>query len=621
VRNLTARRARRLDALIPGACLGALAGLLLWTRLTGLADSFWRDEIISVVHYSSHGPHGIWLGHYEPNDHVLFNFLAWATTSVVGHSEVDYRLWSMVPAIAAVVLIGVWLWRSWSRWLAVAFTALAVTSPMALDLGKQARGYGLGFLAGAVLLVSAVSLARGGGRRSLAALGAAGLVGSWTLTGFVIAYAGEAASLMASRRLRRGIAAVTVLVAAGTVAFYGPLLGAIFNSTNDFKSAGQPLRWDAFLLGPPDQLFGPTIHELLHIQSTTVSRLLCLGLAAAGGAQLWRAGERLVLLALAGPLVFTEVALTVSRVYVNPRFVSFLLFHLLLLVALGAVALAHAGASLVRARSPVLIAALALLALLAVRVVQLNDHWIAVPFENFKQVAQMVHRAGLRDAVTDSLKPLDLQYYLGARHVRVLPPEQLETLFCQDRRPLAYVDHLVSAEVKYAGNPVRPMPVSVSCLRARGARLVSVPERKHFLPVNVWLLCAPAVAVVAAACGGSSSPAVSAVQLTLTSAPKALVTACGAHKPYAQYAARQPIAVAGTVTPNPGGNWHAKLKLKRCAGSEFREFSKSRATTGTNGSFGATLGTLPAGYYVLRAEVTTLSGRIRSGKMYFHVAS
>jgi hypothetical protein len=75
------------------------------------------------------------------------------------------------------------------------------------------------------------------------------------------------------------------------------------------------------------------------------------------------------------------------------------------------------------------------------------------------------------------------------------------------------------------------------------------------------------------------------------------------------------------VTPNPSGNWHAKLKLKRCAGSEFREFSKSRATTGTNGSFGATLGTLAAGYYVLRAEVTTSSGRIRSGKMYFHVAS
>jgi hypothetical protein len=304
---------------------------------------------------------------------------------------------------------------------------------------------------------------------------------------------------------------------------------------------------------------------------------------------------------------------------VHPRFVSFLLFHLVLLVALGLVALARAAARIARARLPVIVVASALLAVLAVRVVQLNDDWNAVPFENFKQVAEVVHGAGLRDAVTDSLKPLDLQYYLGAEHVRVLPPEQLEALFCRDRQPLAYVDHLASAEVKYAGDPVRPMPISVGCLRARGARLVSVPERKRGLPVNVWLLCAPAVVVAVGGCGGSSAAA-TAVQLTLSSAPKATATACGAHKSYAQYAAREPIAVAGTVTPDPSGNWHAKVKLKRCTGSEFRTFSKLRATSGARGLFGAALGQLPAGYYVLRAEVTTAAGRTRSAKVYLHVA-
>jgi hypothetical protein len=611
--------ARRVESrVLPAALLGALAVVLVFTRLSGLGVSFWRDEILSIVHYSSGGPHSIWLGHYEPNDHVLFNFLSWATTSAVGHSEVDYRLWSVGPSIGAVVLVSGWLWQTWSRWLAVAFAGLAVTSPVALELGNQARGYGLGFLAGALLLISAASIARGGGRRWFAGLAAAGLLGTWTLTGFLIAYAGQAGSLIPDRRARRGVVVASVVVLAGTLVFYAPLLGAILGSTGDFKPAGQPLRWDALVFGPGDQLLAPTSRLLLHVHSAAGYQLIFLGLAVGGGVGLWRAGERFVLLALAGPLVFTELALTILAVSVNPRFVSFLLFHCLLLLALGVLALGRVAARAVRARSPVIVVASALLAVMVVRVVQLNDYWNRVPLENFKRVAQVVHRAGFSDATTDSLKPLDLRFYLGKGHVRVLPPEQLEALFCGTRQPLAYVDHLASPEIKYAGDPVRPMRVSVSCLRARDATLVTVPERKRGVPVNVWLLCAPALALASAGCGGGH-PA-TAVRLVLTSAPRAVASACGKQKSFLQYPARQQIGAAGTVTPTPSGTWRAKVKVKRCLGTAYNRFIKLRATTGVNGSFGASIGPLPPGYYQVRAEVRTTAGLTDSARIYFHVA-
>ncbi|MHB8659764.1 MAG: hypothetical protein ACYC91_17815 [Solirubrobacteraceae bacterium] len=478
---------------LPLAFVLALGAALLWTRLTGLGVSFWRDEIYSVVHYASRGPGSIWLGHYEPNDHVLFNFLSWATSGLLGRSETVYRLWSVGPAIAGIGVVTWWLRRTWSPWLAVIFAGLAVTSPLHLELAKQARGYGLGFLAGGLLLLSAVSIARGGGPRAYAGLAAAGLIGIWTLTGFLLAFVGQASSLLPSKRARRGTAVVTLLVVAGGLVFYAPLLGAVLGPLSHpgsyFKAAvGSPLGWDAFLLGPPDQFLGPTFRHLLGVHSSIAYEVIGVGLAASGGAGLWRSGERLVLFALAGPLVFTEASLTLLHVSVNPRFVSFLLFHFLVLVALGVIAWGRVAARARGVRWVVPVAGVTLIAVLAVRLVALNEHWDAVPIENFKQVARVVHRAGFADVVTDSVRPRGLRYYLGIGHVQVLSPEHLEALFCHSRQPLAYVDHLAYPEITYAGDPLRPMPVTVSCLRSRGATLISVPEREHGLPVDVWLL-------------------------------------------------------------------------------------------------------------------------------------
>ena len=563
-----------------------------------------------------------------PNDHVLFNLLAWTAAQMFGGSEAVYRIWSVVPGIAAVGLVTWWLWRSWSRWVSVVFCALAVTSPLHLELVKQARGYGLGYLAGALMLVCAVSIAgRGGGRRALAGLALAGLVGTWTLTGFLIAFAGQLGALAPNRRVRRGLLLVGAVVGIGTLAFYAPLLHVFFDPIghkNYFgASTGSPLSWAAFLTGPPDQFLGPTARLLLHVNSTFAFTAVGLVLAALGGVWLWRAGRRPVLLVLAGPPIFTELVLTVLQVNFNPRFVSFLQFHFLLLVAIGGVAGARDLARLARTRVPLILAGVALLAVVATRTVQLNDHWDAMPIENAKLVAQIVRRAGYRSVVTDSLKPWSLRYYLGGRQVHVLPPEQLQSLLCRGGEPLAFVDQLAYAEVMYAGNPVRPMPISDSCLRSRGARLVIVPERNAperygGLPVHVWLLCAPAAALGLVGCGGSHG--LPAIKVKVTPAPRTAASACGKLKNYWQYAAGQRIGVAGKVRPEPSGRWHIKFKLKRCQGTAYGTFSKQRATLGAHGTFGVTLGPLPSGYYELRAELVSTTSRTVSRRVFFHVA-
>ncbi|HEX2427021.1 MAG TPA: hypothetical protein VHI53_03790, partial [Gaiellaceae bacterium] len=93
------------------------------------------------------GPHAILAGPYIPNNHELFSFLGWATTSVLGESAVALRLWSVVPFLLGVAVVTVWLHRRVGALSAVLFLFLATMSPLLLDITRMARGYGLAFLA------------------------------------------------------------------------------------------------------------------------------------------------------------------------------------------------------------------------------------------------------------------------------------------------------------------------------------------------------------------------------------------------------------------------------------------------------------------------------------------
>src|SRR5262249_6074988 len=129
--------------LLSAAALVLLFGVLAWTRIAPLSVGFWNDEAFSATNYIDGGPRAIFFAPYVPNNHALFSLMAWITTKLFGRSEVAYRLPSVLPAIAAVVIVAGMAWRRLDPWTAVAFTALAVGSPVHLELGVQARGYGL----------------------------------------------------------------------------------------------------------------------------------------------------------------------------------------------------------------------------------------------------------------------------------------------------------------------------------------------------------------------------------------------------------------------------------------------------------------------------------------------
>ena len=80
---------------------------LVGSRLVGLGQSFWHDEVVAVEDFIRAGPHEILAG--PDLSHELFSLLAWATSRVVGESEIAFRLWSAVPFMAGVALVTVWL--------------------------------------------------------------------------------------------------------------------------------------------------------------------------------------------------------------------------------------------------------------------------------------------------------------------------------------------------------------------------------------------------------------------------------------------------------------------------------------------------------------------------------
>ena len=60
-----------------------------------------------------------------PNNHVLYNLLSWVTTGAVGRFEASYRIWSVVPGVAAVALAAWWAWKR--------------IGPIAAHRGRRAR--------------------------------------------------------------------------------------------------------------------------------------------------------------------------------------------------------------------------------------------------------------------------------------------------------------------------------------------------------------------------------------------------------------------------------------------------------------------------------------------------
>ena len=136
------------------AAYAVLGAALVWSRLFGLGHSFWTDEILMIEGYVRQGPRFILTG--ASINHELMALLSWDVSSVVGESEVGLRLLSVMPFLAGVVLVTAWLHVRLGALSGVLFLFLATVSPLLLDITRQARGYGLAFLAMSVVVVAAL---------------------------------------------------------------------------------------------------------------------------------------------------------------------------------------------------------------------------------------------------------------------------------------------------------------------------------------------------------------------------------------------------------------------------------------------------------------------------------
>ena len=173
-------------ALVAGA-YAALGALLVGTRLVRARPRLLARRDRHRRALRPRRPAEILAGHYIPNNHELFSLLGWATSSVVGESEIALRLWSVIPFLLGVGLVTAWLHVRVSPLSGVLFLFFATLSPLLLDLSRQARGYGIAFCAMGALVVGALEAHRRHATSAVVSAALAGVIGTWTLPVFGIA--------------------------------------------------------------------------------------------------------------------------------------------------------------------------------------------------------------------------------------------------------------------------------------------------------------------------------------------------------------------------------------------------------------------------------------------------
>ena len=417
------------------ASYSVLAVALVASRAVGLEHSFWTDEITAVEDFIRAGPREILTG--PDLSHELFGLLAWLTSSLVGESEVALRLLSVLPFLAGVALVTAWLHASAGRLAGVVFLFLATVSPLLLDITRQARGYGLAFLAMSVLVVAALDAVRSGRTAALVALCAGGLVGTATLPQFGIAFVATGVVLLTVSELRRrtAIGLAVSLLALG--AFYAPHVGQVRDAAQIEDGVRIDTLW--LLTAPIDQVLLPA---LIWLDGTALvagvvwlpAALLALFVMALSPL----ARERTSALLLCSGPVATVVVLWLAQAYVIPRYLSYLLVPLFALLATGVSALLTRSTS--RAAAVASAICLVVVVSLAIRFAAVAPDVMRLPREANRDAAEAVLASEPPRVVVLAYmrNPRNLEHYLGRGVVR-LDADNASRRVCSSEGLVAYV--------------------------------------------------------------------------------------------------------------------------------------------------------------------------------------
>lgn len=468
-------RARRDVAAVTFAYC-ALGLVLLWSRLVGLSQSLWHDEIVTVTDYIRAGPGEILIGTYIPNNHELFSLLGWATSSGLGESEIALRLWSVIPFILGVGLVTAWLNVRIGMLTGLLYLLFATLSPLLLDLSRQARGYGLAFFAMSALIVAASEADRTGRNWAIATFWSAGLVGTLTLPIFGIAFLATGAVLLADRSLRRRVALGLAASTLAIVAWYAPHADDLLVSSE--QQFGAPIPWFGVVTAPIDQILIPAVLWIEGLAPTP--SLVWLPLIAAIAILLVSSPllrERRMALILGAGVIATLVVVFATRLYLAPRFVSYLLVPLFILLASG---IAHVlGRTVTRAPGLRAVIAVTLLALVTVQFASSSAQVTRLPREAHKNAAELVERRAtpMSPVFVYAHQPTDLAFYLDDVPVEALGAAEVVPRVCDGRGPAIYVMQ-----------PFSIQPVDVPCLGRSGVDHHRFRQYTRGDEIDVWFV-------------------------------------------------------------------------------------------------------------------------------------
>jgi hypothetical protein len=443
----------------------ALSVLLLWSRSALLSLSLWNDEAYSAYWFIDRGTEAILHTPYAPNNHVLFSLLASVTTRALGRGEIAYRLWSILPALLAVAVATVWAVRRLGRAEGLAVLFLFVTSPVHLDLAPQARGYGLGLLAAALMLASTSRAGDGRiDREGTAGLVIGGLIGICTLPVMVLPFVGQVGSLaIASGCWRPALIAMGV-VGAGSVIFYRSLIVAILAASG--QEFGRPILWHDVLAGPCRDVGCSTLELLSLDPKGPLALVVFLALAALGVLRLRRTRGWPLVSHVLTPIVSTYAGLVVLGLYGVPRFVSFLLPPICILVAAGVTEVVgrlsrHVLGPLAAFSTLALVAGVMLL-----RFVELTIAWSQTPVEGYREAVAVARASGVTPIVSNSYFRVGLQHYASGLAIEFPPAAEIGRRLCDVSAPFVYIHYQLYGE-----------PVNLTCLAGRTTLATSIPQR------------------------------------------------------------------------------------------------------------------------------------------------
>lgn len=449
---------------------------------SGLTRSLWWDEVYTAWAYVLRGPGTIRdPSAYIANNHVLFSGLTWATSRVLGTSEVVLRLWTVVPGMVAMAWLTLLVARRLDWTVAAVTAGLLALSPLHLRLVTEARGYGLVLLASVGLLAGATGAARSrAGWRDDLTLVVSAAVGTATVASMALPAAVVAGTTLVRRprdRLRLlllGGAAVMVVLA-----WYAPLLTPL---TSSIGGVGARHGEQVTLLSP---LFAPArLLLLLPLENGPVGGVLAgsavgrsliallLGaLVLAGGLLAVRRDPELGWPILVLPLA-TVAASGLLGMHLLPRYVSGLLPAIVVAAAVALTALGRIAHRRFR-RATVIVVTLGAMALAVTAAPILIAE--RSPRQALKDAAQVVADADA-DQVLLTSDDVAWRYYLRDQPTVVMDHEQQAAVLCvETARRVVVVDPMLGTD--------SPPP----CAEERGLVPVILPQRATPGFQRVWV--------------------------------------------------------------------------------------------------------------------------------------